>query len=421
MMAYNEKRHAKRYAIFHGQTLKFTICHLIVINTCLIFLSACSVTKYHSSAPPDSYQKATIDNYSPYIRLWADVANYDLAGIIEDRVKQYKDIHADKDKLPDMHYLALSGGGNDGAFAAGLLSGWSAHGSRPEFAIVSGISTGALLAPFAFLGSEYDEAAKRVYTTTTSDQIFTQDVFNVVSGLLGAAAITDTSPLKTVIQREITAEMFAKIGEEHRNGRRLFIGTTNLEAQRGVIWNIGVLANSGQKGALQLFHQILLASSAIPGAFEPVLIDVTIKGKRYQELHVDGGVTSQVFIYPAQFRADVVPVFERNNIDRHLYIIRNAKIAPEFEKTSARFFDITSRSISTLIKYHGIGDLHKLYLMSQRDRMGYNLLYITEEFQAESQEEFDPIYMSKLYAYGYERAINGPDWLKTSPGIDYLE
>ena len=199
-------------------------------------------------------------------------------------------------KLPPVNYLAVSGGGDNGAFGAGLMNGWTETGTRPEFKMVTGVSTGALIAPFAFLGSDYDATLREVYTTMTPEKVYRARGF---SAALYDDAMADTTPLSQVIAGYADQKMFDAIAREYQKGRLLMIGTTDLDAQRPVIWNIGALAASGHPGALDLFRKILRASAAIPGAFQPVLIDVEIDGRKYQEMHVDGGAIAQLFLYPA--------------------------------------------------------------------------------------------------------------------------
>ena len=202
--------------------------------------------------------------------------------------------------LPPAYYLAVSGGGDNGAFGAGLLNGWSETGTRPEFKMVTGVSTGALIAPFAFLGPQYDPVLREVYTTLTPDRIFRT---RGLSAALFNDAMADSSPLADVIAKYADEKMFAAIAREYNEGRLLLIGTTDLDAQRPVIWNIGALAASGKPEALKLFRQILRASAAIPGLFEPVMIDVELDGKKFQEMHVDGGTMAQLFLYPPTLEA----------------------------------------------------------------------------------------------------------------------
>jgi hypothetical protein len=204
--------------------------------------------------------------------------------------------HGSAAQLPEVELLAVSGGGGDGAFGAGVLAGWSASGTRPVFNVVTGVSTGALTAPFAFLGSDWDKQLTAVYT-----QIRPSDVFETrfLSAALWNDALAYTNPLARLISRYADSSMLEAIAAEYRKGRLLFIGTTDIDAGRPVIWNMGEIAASRQPGALDLFRKILLASAAIAAFFPPVLIDVEVNGRRYREMHVDGGTFTQLFLYPA--------------------------------------------------------------------------------------------------------------------------
>src|SRR5262245_15085295 len=184
------------------------------------------------------------------------------------------------------HFLAISGGGDDGAFGAGLLAGWSDRGNRPEFDVVTGVSTGALSAPFAFLGRAYDPQLKAVYTESSAGDIFEKRA--PLFGAIAGDALTDNAPLRSMISRRLDETMVRRIAEEYKKGRLLFILTTNLDQGRPVIWNIGAIASSNDPKARELIVEVLLASTSIPVVFPPVMLDVTIGGERYQEMHVDG-------------------------------------------------------------------------------------------------------------------------------------
>jgi predicted acylesterase/phospholipase RssA len=190
-------------------------------------------------------------------------------------------------------YLVLSGGGGNGAFGAGLLAGWTAHGSRPEFQIVSGVSTGALIAPFAFLGPAYDGTLRDVYTRySTEDLVESRSLLSIVRG----DAALSTARLRALIAHYLDDAVIAAIAAEGARGRSLFVGTTNLDAGRPVVWDITRIAAHGTPAARELIYDVILASTAIPGAFPPVMIQVEAHGLRYDEMHVDGGVTSQLFL-----------------------------------------------------------------------------------------------------------------------------
>jgi hypothetical protein len=313
-------------------------------------------------------------------------------------------------RLPPVYYLAVSGGGDNGAFGAGLLNGWSETGTRPEFKMVTGVSTGALIAPFAFLGPSYDAALREVYTSMTPDSIFRA---RGVSAALFDDAMADTSPLAAIIAKYADEKMFSAIAREYQEGRLLLVGTTDLDSQRPVIWNIGALAISGKPEALQLFHRILRASAAIPGLFQPVMVDVELDGRKYQEMHVDGGAIAQLFLYPPSLEAGRLMKRER-----HAYIIRNARLDPDYAMAERRTIDIAGRAINTMLAASGHNDVLRTYFVSQRDGVDYNLAYIGSDFTAEKTGEFNQAYMRALYEYGYQQAKTGREWHKAPPGLD---
>lgn len=315
------------------------------------------------------------------------------------------------------NYLSLSGGGDNGAFGAGLLTGWTERGDRPDFDLVTGVSTGALIAPFAFLGPEYDPVLKYVYTQTVPSDIY------IELGLLGALfgdAYADTSPLFKLISRYVNDDLMKKIAYEYNvRNRWLLMATTNLDSGVPVLWNMGKLASYGTPEALNLFRKIMLASAAVPGAFPPVMIDVMADGQHYQEMHVDGGATTQVFMYPAALGAEarrtgVVSKYKR----REEYIIRNARLDAEWQQIERNTLDIMSRGINQLIQSQGFGDIQRIYLTSLRDKIGFNLAFIGPDFNVPHTKEFDRPYMDALYSYGHRLGRAGYPWLHVPPGYN---
>lgn len=312
------------------------------------------------------------------------------------------------------NYLAISGGGSNGAFGAGLLVGWSAAGTRPEFTMVTGVSTGALMAPFAFLGPDYDARLKEMYTTySTKDLLIKRNILNILTG----SSAADTTPLKIMLAKDITPQVMDAIAVKHKNGQRLWIGTTHLDAKRPVIWNIGLIASSGQPGSLGLIHKIMLASASIPGAFPPVLIKVEADGKHYDEMHVDGGTASQVFLYPADLDWKVVIKHFEVKGTPNAYVIRNSFLKADWETVHPRIMNIAGESIDSLIRTQGIGDMYRIYLDCQRDGIDYNIAYLPEDFDVIPNEEFDPVYMGKLFDRGYQLAESGYPWGNAPPGF----
>ena len=312
------------------------------------------------------------------------------------------------------NYLVISGGGGDGAYGAGLLTGWTEAGNRPEFQIVTGISTGALIAPFAFLGPEYDPVLREVYTQfSTKDLTAPRGPLQIVRG----DAVSSTRPLHRKIAEYLNDDVLAKIAAEGRKGRSLLVGTTNLDAGRPVVWDVTRLAASDDPKAPALIHDVILASASIPGVFPPVLIEVEANRRRYDELHVDGGVTAQLFFSPAG--ADWKRIAERLDArgKPRLYVIRNARLRPRWQTVKRRLVPIMSRSIDTLIGTQSIGNLAELYIVTREQGLDYRLAYIPPSFYAVSNEPFDKAYMNKLFQFGRERALAGQAWL-TLNGLD---
>ena len=305
--------------------------------------------------------------------------------------------------------LALSGGGSDGAYGAGLLKGWSERGDRPEFALVTGISVGALLAPFAFLGEGYDDELETLFTDTRTEDVVEVILFRALFGW--ALGLTDIAPLQLTLDRILTPELVARIAEEHGKGRRLWIGTTYLDAQRPVIWDIGRIAASDYADKRALIRNILLASAAIPGAFPPVLFQVERDGRLYSEMHVDGAITRSLFIYPRNLdlkgEVDNGPSGMRIGT---IYVVRNTKLEPDYQPVAPSILRIAERSIWTLIKAAGIADVQAIEDQARRDGWVLKRTSVPLDFNVVEADFFDPAYMRALYDIGFERAVRGEAW-----------
>lgn len=379
----------------------------------LALTAGCTSTPERTPLPPEYTLTAAIPGV-PEARFWGD----EWPTYSEQRLNTFTDADFQREfsgvyRKPH-NYLAISGGGANGAFGAGLLLGWTARGDRPEFTMVTGVSTGALTAPFAFLGPDYDDELKTVYTTTTTGDIVKRR--NFIEAAFGDS-VADTTPLRNLIASYIDDDMIAAIAREHRKGRRLFIGTVNLDAGRSVIWNIGGIATSDYPSKLELIREVLRASSAIPVAFPPVIINVEADGRQFDELHVDGGTGAQVFVYPAE--ADWREVTQKLKAQGapQVYVVRNAFLDPDYRGIKRNVLPIASRTIDSLIRTQGIGDLYQIFTLCKRDGNEFNLAYIPSEFTEEPAEGFDPVYMGKLFEFGYEMAIEGYPWQKVPPGF----
>jgi predicted acylesterase/phospholipase RssA len=318
--------------------------------------------------------------------------------------------------LPPTYFLAISGGGDSGAFGAGLLKGWTESGTRPEFRVVTGVSTGALIAPFAFLGPKYDYLLERFYTQTPTDQILKKRW--IVSAALFNDGLADTRPLYETISKYVDRPMLDAIAAEYAKGRILLVGTTNIDTLEPVIWNMTAIAASKDPHAIVLFRKVLLASASIPGAFPPTMIDVQVDGVRYQEMHVDGGTVGQVFLYPPSLQLAQMSATAGMTRQRTLYIIRNARLDSDPANVKRRTLPIAGRAISSLMKTQGIGDLYRIFVTANRDGLDYNLAYIPPTFTVPHTKDFDPAYMRPLFATGEEMAAKGYPWKKYPPGYE---
>jgi predicted patatin/cPLA2 family phospholipase len=314
--------------------------------------------------------------------------------------------------LPPANFLAISGGGDNGAFASGLLCGWQDSGTIPSFKLVTGVSTGAMIAPFAFLGQPYHDKLCSMYTTIKPSDILKS---RGLSAAIFSDALADTTPLERLISNYVTEQTLADIAREYQKGRLLLIGTTNLDLQRPIIWNIGAIAASGRPEALDLVRKILRASAAIPGAFPPVMIDVEAAGRHYQEMDVDGGAVAQTFLYPPDLGVRVNMRAHENARERHAYVIRSGRLDPDWAATDRQFLSIVQRAIATMIHYSGYNDVLRIYATTQRDGVDYNLGYIEPDFPNTKHEEFDPAYLRALFDYGYAKGKQGYKWHKAPP------
>lgn len=391
---------------------KFTAGLLVL--TMAGFLSGCGSLARDRAVPPELHGQEHIGNM-PGVRYQA-LSKSGIEEILSD-IKSTVAPSAATAKQDVANYLSISGGGDNGAFGAGLLAGWTVRGDRPKFDLVTGVSTGALIAPFAYLGPDYDPVLKAVYTETQPSDIYLE------RGLIGALfgeAIGDTSPLYRLISKHIDADLLKNIADEYiRTNRWLLVATTNLDTGTPVIWNMGKLAQVGTPEALVLFRKILLASAAIPGVFPPVMIDIVADGKNYQEMHVDGGATMSVFLYPSALgvaaREQKVLATSKN---RRAYIIRNARIDADWKEIERDTLSIMGRAVSQLIQSQGYGDLYRIYQTTQRDHVEFNLAYIGADFKFSHAREFDRQYMNALYQYAYQLGKAGCPWAHAPPGYN---
>ena len=312
--------------------------------------------------------------------------------------------------------LALSGGGSHGAFGAGFLVGATESGYRPRFKLITGISTGALIAPFAFLGPEYDHQLKEAFTTVN-----TKSIMEVSAGsIFGGESFATTGPLASLIEKYFNEEFMRAVAAAHNQGRRLYIGTTNLDTQRLIVWNIGLIANSDSPYALELMQKVILASASIPAAFPPVLIKVEADGEIYDEMHVDGGTRTQVFFYGGTLDLQAAAGSAGFGDEAYLgniYIIRNGRLSPEPQIIERKLMNITGRAIDTMIKSAAVSDLYRIYAFAQRENINFHYIGIPDELKFVEEEVFDPVVMNTLFDAGYKLGLSADPWEKAPPGL----
>jgi Patatin-like phospholipase len=300
-------------------------------------------------------------------------------------------------------WLAISGGGSDGAYGAGVLTGWSEAGTRPEFAVVTGVSIGGLIAPFAFLGPRYDEELHKNFTTIGAADIF--------EDRMTRDSLFDYWPLKRIVEQRVTAKLLSEIAAEHARGRRLLVVTTNLDAGRRVVWNMGAIAAHGEQG-LKLFRDILLASSSIPGFFSPVPIEVEANGKKFHELHGDGTLTAPFFVMPET-------MLSANSTSRppltQLYVLVNSKLGPEFKMPERNIPGVLGRSIGVALTAALRAEVMLIYVGAQRHGIALRIAHVDPAFDHPSRGPFDGKYMQALYEVGVAAGKKGAAFGDTLP------
>lgn len=375
-------------------------------------IGACSKAVDHQPLARSQFEQTTFRDTYPH-RFWGDQGLEDIERLAQARVPQLRQLYPDAAKslsveAPLSRLLAISGGGADGAFGAGLLAGWTESGKRVEFEVVTGVSTGAIIAPFAFLGPDYDETIVDIYANGSSDKVFELALFG---GLLLGSAATDTTPLASQIERYITPDLIEEIASENERGRSLFIVTTHFDARRPVVWDIGAIAEARDANALKLIRQIIRASAAIPALFPPVPIEFESNGQMFTELHVDGGLSHNVFAYPAQ-----IPVARLNEIlgltfRREIYVIQNSNVRFPYAPAPTTVVPISQKAISTLLQNQVNADVERIYFLAERDDVDFRIAAIPEDFEADGATDFDPEYMNALIDVGRSLGRQGDFWL----------
>jgi hypothetical protein len=386
---------------------------ILIVST--VLLSACG-TLLRQPAPTDR-PPPHFDGFGA-IRYYPVLSDFGLPDLTEAyRIETPDQYEVQPDGTVVYNYLALSGGGSAGAFGAGLLNGWTVKGDRPKFKVVTGVSTGALISTFAFLGSDYDDELKEAYTTIDASHIF---ITRSLLKLIWSESATDNKPFRDMIAKYVTEDVLNAVAAEHQKGRRIFIMTTDLDRELPVVWDLGAIASSNSPRRLDLYRQAVLASASIPAVFPPVLIDVDLDGKKYDELHVDGGVFAQSFFIGNALNLkkivrDAHPDWTKDAIQR-LYVIRNGRIDSQTRVTKRSLGSISANSISSMLKVSGINDLYRLYVGQLTGELEFYYIAFPIGYVPVSTEEFNKDEMNKEYDLGYKMATDGIPWERLPPG-----
>lgn len=304
--------------------------------------------------------------------------------------------------------LALSAGGADGAYGAGVLKGWTKHGDRPNFDVVTGVSTGALMAVCAFLGPEYDADLERFYTTQKNE-----DIYRVSgAGLLGES-LYDNGPLKKQIEAFVTPELLAKIAAEHAKGRRLYVATTNLDAGDLVIWDMGDIANGGRTDDVLHFQKVLRASAAVPAFFPPVYIKPQ-RGIQLRQAHVDGGVKEPILVKSFMFPAG------RGKKELYMIVNGNTTRLNASQPVQPKALEIAKKAIMEMMRELQEDTIYRGYVISENAASHFHLTHIPDSIpMSQASLDFDPKRMRRLFDAGVLAGSQGPEkWDSEPPRLE---
>jgi len=319
---------------------------------------------------------------------------------------------------PKLNVLAISGGGMYGAFDVGVLHGWTESGMRPQFDVVTGVSTGALIATFAFLGPEYDEFLRDSYTHASNKDIFS--LKRNIPAALFSDSLASPEPLRKRIENAITPEILCEVAAAHAAGRRLYVGTTGLDTRRLVVWDMGAIASSDTPDALALYRKIILASASIPGFFPPVEIEVQIDGRKYQELHVDGGASASAFVGPSMLRLD--PHNIRARAGSNVWVISSGKLYADAECVKPRLLSISAAAASSMVYASTRSDLYRIFCLTMVSGVNFNLMSVPQEFPLNPNSlSLKPEDMQRLYDEGRRLGKAGDGWRHFPPGTEPSE
>lgn len=371
-------------------------------------LAGCA-TAPRLDTPPASPAEASPPGFTSQIR--ADALDRDY--LAEQLPRTARDIKAMSDSSFDI--LALSGGGAGGAYGAGVLVGLTNSGKRPTYEIVTGVSTGALISPFAFLGPEWDGKLTEAYSGDATDKLLVSRGL----GILFGSSVFEGGPLVELVERFVTAELISAVAKESSTGRLLLVATTNLDREETIVWNMGAIAEEGGERALELFRDVLVASASVPGVFPPVMIDVEKGAEKFQEMHVDGGASTPFFIAPDT--ALILGNPPESLRDAHIYVIVNGPAASPARTTLNNPVDVASRSFTAVMNHMTRNALVQTEVFAKRGGMTFDFTMIPPEVAYAGPLAFDQLSMRETFDYGMRCATRGLAWVNPALAIARTE
>jgi len=396
---------------------KETLYHLLIIITCLLASSGCAHVRH--AVPENLVGKAVVVGM-PDIRYYVGKPDsYSMMRqSLADSFKEEGKSEYLVDGIKTYPALLIGGGVSNSAYGIGLLKGWSKEGSRPVFKIVTGYSSGSIIAIATFAGKDYEDRIADLFTSIESkDVLQKRSMFSVLFG----DSVSSSAPLAKKINNFVDEDLMVKIAQEHRKGRRLYVGTTDFDAQGFVIWDMGALASKGSLDSLKMFRKIILASCSFPAMVPPVYFQVEVGGRRYDEMHVDGGVVSGLF-YIYQLMEGVESIVQSSGINPRgfktkVYALNLCYMSPHSQQVKDNMVAMTSRLIETNGASKMVGDTYRIYAYAKEKGWDYNLAYIPEDFKPNQKEMLDKQEMQRLFKRGYDDAVVGYKWHKAPPGL----
>lgn len=394
-----------------------TLHRLLIIIACLLALSGCARVRH---AVPENLVGEAVVVGMPGIRYYTDkpVSFFMTRQSLVDSFKE-------EDKSDYLVYgiktypvLIIGGGVSNSAYGIGLLKGWLKEGSRPVFKIITGYSSGSLLATATFAGEGYEDRLAELFTSISTKDVVKQ---KGILGIMFGNSVYSSARFAKKIDDIMDTDLMARIAQEHKKGRRLYVGTTDLDAQGFVIWDMGALASKASLDSLKLFRKIVLASCSFSAMLPPVYFQVEAGGRHYDEMHADGGVVGGLF-YINQLMEGGVPAAQSCGINlrklrTRIYALNCCYMSPHSKQVEDNLTAITSRLIETNGAAKMIGDTYRIYAFAKEKGWDYNLAYIPEDFKPNQKEMFDKQEMKRLFKRGYDDAAAGYKWHKAPPGL----